>query len=855
MPHVHNGVGTWYYGKTRIHSRMDTCPVCRRVAKLESYDTTLFIVFAMVPIVPLSRKRVLEKCALCSNHRVMPLKTWEEAKAKDTAAVLEKLERDPQDREAILHALGLGLSYQDEPLFTQVAESLAADRKNDREIQIMLANGYAYFAHWPQAEEAYRAALAQQDTEEVRENLAWALLKQGRPDDALPFLSHILANRKRESAGVIFNLVAAYQSQGQHEEALALMKERDEAFPDLAFIKAYKQQRKTSEKHRNTGKKIRWDLLDDSGGRAGYREKTWASRIPRLIPLVLLVGSVIAYLGSALWIGHNRKVYLVNGLDKPYTVSVNGAEHTLGPQTATPVRIPEGTVSVEFPDGKVPFEPAQCEIESNFWSRPFVSRTFVINPDRLAIIAREETTYSDNPQNFDPPPEVHVGELLCTFSGLDFEFTEFPSSMNASKGASITKSRVTLDRIATPQQRIGLLASYGTPAQQIDYAKRLLQVDPGNTLFLYWIAATADPEEALDFLKTRLDKRPIQVEWHRAYQTVMERTHPDVDLRVRYRQLAADSKNHPEALYLLGIVEYPEQRKTLYLQAAEANPPCVQAFQDLGVMALAQGRFPDAVRWLEKAVKSPSSDPDGTNFLISHFYHQALLANKEYDRLLAELEKPLKTGAGGYKDSTQIMRTAAIKGDNAKAEAALQETLAPFARLAAKSKEAWETSLQLQLCCCRDDTDDYLKIIADHPDLASFESHLLQGKIKEASAMAGEGVDIGTANQGLLYLTAAKAGDQKLADNHWQLMLDSLAKGDRDERRAAGMGKDKKSIDPDLLQKLTIRPEEKRVVLAAFAQHFPKQSKGLIELARKLNFQHDATSLCLGKLLKGNEQK
>jgi len=850
MPHVHNGVGTWYYGKTRIHGRMDTCPICKRVAKLESFDTTLFIVVAMVPVIPLSKKRVLEKCSLCSNHRVMPLKTWEEAKAKDTAAVLEKLERNPNDREAILHALGLGVSYQDEPLFNQVAESLAADRKDDREIQIMLANGYAYFAHWPEAEQAYRAALACEDTEDVRENLAWALLKQGRPDDALPLLSHILEKRKRESAGVIYNLVGAYQSQGLHEEALALMNERDEAFPDLAFIKEYKKQRKTSERYRNSGKRIRWDLLNDAG-QAGYREKTWASRIPRLIPLVLFVGLAIAYLGSALWIGQNRKVYLVNGLDKPYTVSLNGTEHVLNPQTATPVRIPEGTVAVEFPDGKVPFEPAQCVVESNFWSRPFVSRTFVINPDRLAMIAREETTYSDAPQGLDPPPEMHVGELLSTFSGLDFEFTEFPSSVNASKGATITKSRVALDRITNPHLRVMLVLSSADPSQQVEYAKRLLRVDPDNKAFLDLLPTIMDPDEALSFLEPRLEARPLLVECHRTYQTLMETKHPEVDLRIRYRKLADELKDQPDALFLLGQVEDLDRREELFKRAAEANPPCGRALPELGMIALAQGRFADAVHWLEKTDRSISNNPLG-----DYFYHEALLANKEYDRLLAELEKPPEPGAGG-RPTMEIMRVAAIKGDNAKVQTVLQQTLGGFARLDDNGRQVWEASLQLQLCCCRNDVAAFLKITADHPDWASLESSLLQGKFKEAEDKIDEEGKSEVVSHGLLYLAAAKADDQKTAEKHWKLMLDALAKGNRDERRAASMGKDQKPVDASLLRRLTIRPEEKRVVLAAFAQHFPKQGKDLLTLARKLDFQHDATSLYLRKVLKddGKETK
>ena len=54
MPTVHDGIGTWYYGKRRIHRYKSTCSFCQRVGELESYDTTLYFVIFMIPLIPLS---------------------------------------------------------------------------------------------------------------------------------------------------------------------------------------------------------------------------------------------------------------------------------------------------------------------------------------------------------------------------------------------------------------------------------------------------------------------------------------------------------------------------------------------------------------------------------------------------------------------------------------------------------------------------------------------------------------------------------------------------------------------------------------------------------------------------------
>ena len=71
MPTVHDGIGTWYYGKDRIHTRKGTCKFCNSVEELRSYDTTLYFVFFFIPLVPLGKRKVFDECPSCTRHRVM----------------------------------------------------------------------------------------------------------------------------------------------------------------------------------------------------------------------------------------------------------------------------------------------------------------------------------------------------------------------------------------------------------------------------------------------------------------------------------------------------------------------------------------------------------------------------------------------------------------------------------------------------------------------------------------------------------------------------------------------------------------------------------------------------------------
>jgi tetratricopeptide (TPR) repeat protein len=443
MPTVVNGVGTWYYGKGRIHRRKGTCGFCQAVGELSSYDTTLYFVVVFVPLLPLKRYRVLEQCPRCQKHRVIGLKQWEAGKAKDMAALLERLEANPDDPQTIQDGLGLAMAYQDEALFDKLAAALAGHRRDAAAIQAQLGDAYGYFARWPEAEDAYRAALAVQDDDTLRQRLALTLLKQGRPEEARPYLEPVLARRQKENAGMIFLLIEGYQAQGLHREALELLDRRDEAFPDWAGSKEYRKQRKTSERYQNSGKKVASAFLSESS-QVGYREGGWRSRVPRIVGPLVVLGLLAWYLTAAVWTGQARKVYLVNGRNKPYAVAVNGRELLLNPGTPAAVEVPEGDVVVESHDPKVKLEPLTCRIETPFLSRPFSKRTFIINPDRLAVLLWEQTVYAEAPRHGAEPHQLHVGRELYAFPGLDYEFADFPPSMQAKKGQTITKTRVAL---------------------------------------------------------------------------------------------------------------------------------------------------------------------------------------------------------------------------------------------------------------------------------------------------------------------------------------------------------------------------------------------------------------------------
>ncbi|HJT78264.1 MAG TPA: hypothetical protein VJ739_13755, partial [Gemmataceae bacterium] len=849
MPTIHNGVGTWYYGKRRIHSRKGACEFCKRVVELQSYDTTLYFVFFMVPLISLGQKRIFNKCSACTRHRVMPLKQWEANKAAAVAQLLEKLQQDPDNRDTILSGLALASAYQDEGLLDKLADALARHRTDDAAIQAQLGASYFYFARYAEAEAAFRASLQAQDDPAVRRQLAWALLKQGRPREALPYLRHVLDERLTEQAGMLYLLAEGYQAEGLHQEALELMDQRDAAFPELAAGKDWVKQRRTSERYRETAKKIRSAYLTESS-RAGYREGSWIAYVPRVIGPLVLFGLLCWYLGAAFWAGRAQRVYLVNGWDKPYTVAVNGREQRLMPGSHNLVHVPEGEVTVEFRDPQLHLEPIHCRVESSFWSRPFVRHTFVINPDEVAVLEKDEAFYGDKNPAQAPQPEqkILLGQPFYAFDGIDYEFEPFPQTLQVEEGSTAHKTRVGAFPNLTSDVRMLIAGEVLGPPEQEAYARRLLQLEPSDIVPLAWLLTRLGDEGGLAFLRPHLGDRPLRVEWHRLYEGLMARAHPDEDLRPAYRQLVAETHRQPDALYLLARLpnEDPGEADKLLAEAAAADPPSVYALYALGYNAIEAGRPDDGLRWMKRAFERAPQ-----NFTVLHGYREALLAAKQYDTLL-DLLRGWQMRPGQRRPAlVDQVRVYGLKGDQAQARQAIAQVV-QAAGMAGNNaaRQRTEDSLELTLACARGDTARFLEL-APRAGEDKFEAAVLRGNLREATGLVEPATEHTVVQRGLLYLAAMKAGDKKLADEQWALLVAALKKEAGYARQLAALLEGGHPPDVARVRRLVMQPEQKRVVVAALARRYPETAKDLLPLARQLDFEADPTSLCLRKLLEG----
>jgi tetratricopeptide (TPR) repeat protein len=537
-------------------------------------------------------------------------------------------------------------------------------------------------------------------------------------------------------------------------------------------------------------------MIHDGNGISFSGKRRW-------IAAGIIIAVLGLFVGSVYWARKTRKVFLVNGTSRPYTVAIQGREYSLAPGVATPIHIAAGEVEVAFPDPELGLAPVRCKIESSY------NRTLVINPDRAAAMLQQQKWYAEPPRACGPS-QIHAGQVFYDLPRLDYEFIDYPESILVRGNQAVSRTRIGLFKHVSPERRLGLLLEKIAANEHVDCCERLLKLDPGDNLRLGWLADKLPREQTLEFLKVHLD-------WHRVYQSLMERAHPDTDLRPRYQKLLADSQGNADAAYLLARIEpEPDKADQLLRQAAAGNPPSGRAMVSLGFMALSEGRFAEAVGWYEQALplvpdKSFARPP----------YHDALLANRDYDRLLGRLKSQTQGSGKRITVLIEISRVHAIKGDKEKA----RMTPAEAVQLNPEEKrQELKTVLDIRLCCWENDGAGYLK--RAYPiDGPTFEIPFLRGNLEQAAECVGPfgaGVE-----HALLYLAATRSGAKELALAQWQEFTERLAKGTREERLLADVLHGRKSITEYPPQKILLDPKSKRVYLAVVAQRYPEQAKRL----------------------------
>jgi len=845
MPSLYNGTGTWYWGRTNLRTRLGACEFCRKVGQLQSYDTTKFFVFVLVPIIPLGRKRVFDECPYCRRHRVTSLKKFRELREREVGTAAAELSASPANEQKAVHALMVVKAYDADEQFPQVARLIERSLAQNPAAQAALASAYAYFGQAREAESAYLRSLKLRPSSDVQEALATFYLQRGRPDDARAQLQSVLVSCRSDKLPMLYLVVECYQSLGTHADALGLLGDIAAAFPAVQSDAAYNRYWTDSERHLSDGKPLKPRGQITLGTGAPVRRPLLAL-IPRLIAPALVILLAALYFGAAYHEGRARTVYVVNGLRQPYDVDVAGQRVHLLALHQTAVEVPEGSLTISVPDAALAIPPQTCRIETPFWKRPVLRPTFVINPDRFAVIVEEKTTYvptstptPPNPQT--RPHHLYVGQLLYEFSKIDYVFEGFPDKITSEEGTSaLSRTRVGILDVM-PDKAARLISKELGPAACGAFVRHHLQFNPEDTQFMGAVLDLVEPADAVAMLRPKLAVRPVLVDVHRKYQDLVGKAEPNYDLYAEYRQAFEKEPQNADLAALLARAA-PQKPETQEVLARSA-----EAYTQPARAALVRGDYKGVLELVAKAREIAPETPQLTRYemdaLMGLGNYQALLPlvraerkKRSADFALARREVQLLSVLNQNDAAERVAATFTPPPDDTAGQAARRAQLSSLEHYASTGvmwTPAW---------------DNDAPPIDDTPQ-GRFAA-LMTRRFFEKAADALSEIKGPAADEHLLlyvmgcpdrwishnYTTINLEPWRAFSELHLRLAISAYKKGGPEERRVAEWLAADNPPDLEQVRALDLLPDRKRIVAVALGMRFPQQKLPLFKLGHRLNF-------------------
>jgi tetratricopeptide (TPR) repeat protein len=846
MPALYNGIGTWYHGKSNLFRDYGQCDSCGREVVLSSYDTTLYFVVIFVPLIPLGKKRVIWQCPVCKKHRHVSLAKWRQQKEKGLGEAREKYKANPRDRDAAEELVSAFISYQERDGFLEAAAEIAENHGRDAKVMKLIGGFYASLGYLAEADEALCASLWAGEDREVNEMLAEVLVRKLEPDAAAPYLQHIIDERVSGKVGLLVFLAEGYQASGEHGKALEVLDKAADIWSGLKKNKRYKQVRKVSEKNRGTNKRVKSKSLEpvvQSAPASDWRAKIAKAAGPAVLALVLAI-----YIGAAYRAGRSRDVYFVNGLSKPYTVKVNRAAHLLRPLWPVSVSVPEGPVVVEVEDG--PNIPNRTfEVRTSFWARPFLKKTFVINPDGVAPVLLEKIYYA--PDNVLVPAgdrTVYAGDSFYEFDRPDYVFEGFPERITVStERKKIAKERLCLPEGegARPEEIAGLVMEvYG--AEAVEIFRKHVEYEPEEGIYAHYYYSMVEPNEFTRAAQRGLEVRPVAVDLHRLYQEAKELAEPDYDITGEYRRLLEKEPESARLQYLLGrVVRDPKESQRLFEQSVSGGNPCVYGYYALGYHRMGMGQFEEG---LELARKATAMRPD--SLVFRPWYRSMLEAAGHYDELMQEYKKERERDPHNLSLMAGEFDLLVIHGERKEAQAEFEKWAeVTKGSLTAEMLGELRETMQVRAAYLSGDLEEWVRLLGRDAD-ASYQYAVALSLGEAVDEQEVEKLQLEDAYAYLvIYVGEERAGRSDAAERFLSKGVELLGRQGWEERVVSGILAGEQEPVVEEVCALPMEPRTKAVVLTAMGVKYPAQRQAYFELARKLNYDRHYPYLFLKSVL------
>lgn len=838
MPQTINGIGTHYYGKDNHSKRRANCPHCNREVFLESYDTRLYFVLVFIPIIPLERKRIIDECPVCTRHGAVPLAQYNAARDGDLATAREKFETSQTAASALeLHALLLVYRlFADAEKFRAEADSLLAKNTD-------WLTGVA--AHLEEVEQGHlagpyyeRALALDPEQPAARAGVAVLRIASGDLETARKLLDFMLTPgvSKQQSIYPLFQLALAYQRKNQHEEAIKLLEHVLEEIPAIGHAPDFRAAMQAAEKAlqlEGTSLPLAAPVKPDNSTR------NWI--VGSVLAVSAIVGLVML---SNAYIRRNRTVHVFNNTQQAAVLQIGDREVRVS-KTRDTITLAEGKYHISV---KEPLqEEFDLDVSADYFERFSKKPVWLINIGGLATFEKETLHYAVNPQP--SRSEFIVGRSIVAQPHVDYAFATAPQTVSIKRGEVITKLRFDV----AEEPALTSLARLGAQGGHLDgvlrYAEKRLRFSPDEPklVLAYVTLASAQNKdaEAETFLAKHLDDKPIRIDWHRAYQELLERADRLDDLRANYdKRLAADPDNGT-LLYLRGRLETdPDAAQTLFQAAAEKDPKLSWPHFAMGYRALCQSKFADADKHVSAAIERgfPAAD-------AFEYRRQILLAQKRYPELRQIYEQQ---STGGPMPGTALVglcETLVLSNPRSGVQEATGRWVQWESALMQFNEPeaiAYRKSIAARVFYILNNTERLAETVREIPDTVwSVHLALATGKLTPEPAERLERLITSGWEQLELAIGFALEERWDLAQTWHDKAYASFARGDSEDRQLAKLLAADTFPGTDAMRALNVLPVRGPVLYTTLALRFRSQREAMLKLAGITNFSREPPYLLI----------
>ncbi|MFC1462525.1 tetratricopeptide repeat protein [Verrucomicrobiota bacterium] len=831
--------GVAHYGKGNRVDRHDNCEHCGVFGRLSSYDAGAFFTIYWIPLLPLGRKRVIDSCPSCKKRREIGLGKYQKMKKQELGEAVANMKSRPDDADKAIEGVQAFIRHNDFVNFEAMAAVLGKKHANNAKVMNTLGSAYEYMGRLDPAEACYRQAVNNANTPENVVDLVRVLLLDHKVQEAEPYFQPIFAGQQPKNVGLIYLLVDAYREQGHHAKALEALERIEKLDPRLAQEQQHADLVKTSTDRLESGNSIPSSLLNRPRGvQTSKGSSPW---IPTLVLPGIVILVVATYLFACYGAGLACPMWLVNGTDVAYTVNINDKRYKLGPHSRDSIEIPQGEIRMAIEGSPLPVAPATVNVNTPFFSRPFASRSIVLNPDAQAILVKQRNTYSTHEMGEQEMPyTLHAGKELHVFKGIDYEFAEFPKEISTdSSAATIHKWRL---YNLLPEKGVSLfdiaVQAFEQPELILGYLRKraLLYPDNATALTLYCSVGMANPaEDVFAILKQGTARRPLLVDWHRMYQAMAERSLPDHDVISEYRALQTAEPEDRELMYLFGrILKDRAEAKKWFEKSEQGERPVGFGYAALCFGHYCLGEFAEAAELLEKALEIK---PDREQWQSQ--YRTLLLGAGRYDDLLDLVRKNRKAepvlGVYALEEVSVLVRAGRV----GEARKVTESYLALLKTEDPEALEGWETLIKGTIAYATGDFGVYRECYRESEAPSDAFALALVDEDTTAMQKALTEIEMPSYFQHLLaYCVMASKGESEPGAEQLNKALEALSEGTPEHRTVAGMLRGDAGLVREQLGPMHVESYEKRVFAAAIGLAVPETRDHCFVIARRHNFDH-----------------